>query len=258
MLTGKLLVTLATVLGLSWVAEHVSTRWAGVLAGFPLGTAIALYFIGLEQGAGYAGEAARFTLNGFVAAQVMAGVYAGLAGRVPVALTVVAAVAAFMAASALTRVLDGPLWLHVAVVAGLTVLCARLFRRIPDVAIGRPVRLTWSLLGLRALASAAIILAVTGSAGLLGKDWAGLLSAFPITFFPMLVLIHLGYGAQPVRTLIRYYPAGLGALITHATVVALAYPVWGVNRGTLLALTLATGYVLAYQMFSQRLQGRAD
>ncbi|RMF14913.1 MAG: hypothetical protein D6758_10640, partial [Gammaproteobacteria bacterium] len=112
----------------------------------------------------------------------------------------------------------------------------------------------WLLLGVRALVSAAIVLAVTGAAQWVGPDWAGLLSAFPITFFPMLVLIHAGYGPHPVRTLARYYPAGLGALITHATVVALAYPVWGVGWGTAAALILATVYVLLYQQLSQRRQ----
>ena len=44
----KLLVSVILVLTLSAVAEHISPRAAGLLAGYPAGAAITLFFIGLD------------------------------------------------------------------------------------------------------------------------------------------------------------------------------------------------------------------
>ncbi|MGS0468573.1 hypothetical protein ACU8V3_16690 [Cobetia marina] len=44
----KLLISVAVVIGLSLIAERLSTRMAGLLSGYPLGTAITLGFIGVE------------------------------------------------------------------------------------------------------------------------------------------------------------------------------------------------------------------
>ena len=46
MLMLKIVITLLVVISLSLVAERLSARWAGLLAGYPLGIAIVLYFPG--------------------------------------------------------------------------------------------------------------------------------------------------------------------------------------------------------------------
>jgi len=51
LLLYKISITVLAVLGLSFVAEKVSARLAGLLSGYPSGTAIILHFYGLEYGA---------------------------------------------------------------------------------------------------------------------------------------------------------------------------------------------------------------
>ncbi|PIQ38778.1 MAG: hypothetical protein COW58_15430, partial [Thalassolituus sp. CG17_big_fil_post_rev_8_21_14_2_50_53_8] len=58
LLLAKILVTFLTVVLLAKVAERMSPRHAGLLAGFPLGTAIALYFFGWQQGPQFAADSA--------------------------------------------------------------------------------------------------------------------------------------------------------------------------------------------------------
>ena len=50
LLLAKIATAIIAVVGLSLVAERVSPRVAGILSGYPLGTAIALFFIGIELG----------------------------------------------------------------------------------------------------------------------------------------------------------------------------------------------------------------
>jgi|SRR5680860_682423 len=72
---AKLVISIGIVLGLSLVAERVSARMAGMLAGYPLGTAIALYFIGLEISPAFATESAVHTLAGFSATLALSAGY---------------------------------------------------------------------------------------------------------------------------------------------------------------------------------------
>ncbi|PSJ19146.1 hypothetical protein CVH10_24380, partial [Halomonas sp. ND22Bw] len=58
---AKLAVSSGVVLGLSMIAERVSTRGAGLLSGYPLGTAIALVIIGLELSPAFAADSAVHT-----------------------------------------------------------------------------------------------------------------------------------------------------------------------------------------------------
>ena len=66
----KLIVSVALVLSLSAVAEHVSPKAAGLLAGYPAGAAITLFFIGLDISPEFAADSAAYTMMGLVATQV--------------------------------------------------------------------------------------------------------------------------------------------------------------------------------------------
>ncbi|MFE8071240.1 hypothetical protein QQM79_09280 [Marinobacteraceae bacterium S3BR75-40.1] len=233
----KLAVTLLTVLALAALAERVSARVAGVLAGFPLGTGIALFFLGWEQGPTYAAQAAVATLPGFLAAQGLALTYSRLSAH-GAAISTLLAVAVFLVLAWPLQAWGLTLWPALAVTVAGTLVFHRLLRGGRDVAV-RAGRNRWRIHLLRGLFSALVIIAVTSVGHISPPALAGVLAAFPITFFPLLVLLHAQYGAGTAQTLTRHYPAGLGALIAHTTVVALSYEVLGLGIGTLLGLLAA-------------------
>lgn len=246
---AKLLVSVGVVLGLSMVAERVSTRVAGLLAGYPLGTAIALFFIGLEISPGFAADSAVHTLAGFSATLAlgggyllcgrrngMAGVIAGTAGGMVAWL----AVGSVLAAIDFNR-LGGTLTTLAAIV-----LFTWLYRRVPDTRTGARGGFSWPALIVRAALAAAIIFLITGLAHVLPTAWAGLLAAFPVTMYPFLVILHLTHGAAPVATVIKHYPAGLGSLLCYALCVSLTYPTLGLALGTLAGFAVATLWLLMW------------
>ncbi|WP_421869592.1 hypothetical protein [Motiliproteus sp.] len=276
LLLWKLLVSILAVLGLSLVAERVSPKVAGVLSGYPLGSAIALFFIGLEQGQAFAAEAAVSTLAGFSASLVLAGGYYLASSRIassrlasssrfsvkpasngrvwfdlPVA--AVAGVLAFLLASALLQQLTLGLIGGALITLATILLSARLFKHIDNVAPLKTQRLSRWVMLLRALMAAATVLLITGLAELIGPTWSGLLSAFPITLFPFMLIMHYSYGPAVVYTVIRNYPMGLGALLCYTLTVALTYPDWGVPWGTALGFVVATLYLWGlYQVLRYR------
>lgn len=257
---GKLLISVGIVLGLSLIAERLSTRIAGLLSGYPLGTAVALFFIGLEIGPQFAADSAVYTLAGFTATLALgagyllcgrrdglAGVLAGSAGGLACWLTA----SAILATIDFTR-LSGSLTTLVAIV-----LFSTLYRRIPERRAAARGDFSWPALIFRATLAAAIIFLITGLAHVLPPAWAGLLSAFPVTFLPFLIILHLSHGAAPTATVIKHYPAGLGSLLGYALCVSLTYPAWGLALGTLAGFCVATLWLLVWTRL-QTLLASAD
>jgi len=244
----KILSATLIVVTLSVIAEKASPRVSGLLAGYPLGTALALFFYGYELGPRFAADAAVYALLGLVATECFVYVYYQLSSKIrrwSVFVSSLGASATFLLAARLFSFLPP----EPALVIALTVLSMAIFifllHRLPDVVIDRPVRLGPGILSLRALLSAAIIVGITALAGLVGERWAGLLSGFPITLFPFILIIHLTYRPAHVHTIIKNFPRGMGALVLYAISVFLLYPRLGIWLGTPAAFAVATLYLAA-------------
>jgi len=236
---------------------------AGIASGYPLGAAISLFFIGFELGPAFAARSAVYTAAGLTATVAFVGGYlAGLrlaeGRRRPLALilAVLPALAAYgVAAGALSLLpinrVSAPLIAMASMIAA-----NRLFRRIPDTAIRQTIRLSLGVTLLRALFAALVILLITGAARLVGPDWAGLFSAFPITMLPLLVIIQFTYEPAHVRTVIKNVPRGLGALLIYALVVAASYEDLGIGWGTVLGYLVATAYLVILE-YGRKVFGNA-
>ncbi|MDQ2089406.1 hypothetical protein [Marimonas arenosa] len=236
----KVAVTLAVVVGLTLIAEHVSARLAGLLAGFPHGIAIVLYFIGHEQGVGFATAAAMAAVGGLAANMAHALGFAALArgrGWAAAMRAGIGAIVAFLTVAALMRVMaPGPL-AGAAITAVALLGAAAVMRGADDAGVAEKPRLTFGALLLRAGVAAALVTLITGIASAVGPYWAGLLSGFPVVTFPLLLLIQARHGRAPVTTMVKAYPFGLTALIVYTLSVAWAFPRLGMGWGTLAGLT---------------------
>jgi len=62
----KLCISVILVLTLSAVAEHISPRAAGLLAGYPAGAVLTLFFIGMDISPEFAADSAVYTMMGLV------------------------------------------------------------------------------------------------------------------------------------------------------------------------------------------------
>lgn len=243
LLLTKIVVTILVVLSLSAVAENVSPRLAGVLSGYPVGSAIALGFYGVEFGADFAGRCASYNLAGLVASQFCVFIYFTASRsslRCPVAVCSIVAVGGFAAAAWTMAQLQLQGWAAVAVTSVAILAFSYALRGQEEVRPLVRVRYSLGLLLVRALLAAAMVVAVTAAAGWVGPRWAGLLSAFPVTLFPLLLVMHSTYGAAQTREVIRHFPAGLWSVVAYSLTVSVAYPTIGLLQGTLLGFAVAT------------------
>ena len=121
-----------------------------------------------------------------------------------------------------------------------------LFKEIKDEKIGNMRKWSYKVLLIWALFAALIILVITRSGTLLGATWAGLFSAFPITLFPLMLIVHFTYDTKHVHTIIKNFPRGLGALIVYSLTVSISYPTYGIYIGTAMSFLMATAYLFVY------------
>lgn len=246
---AKIAVSVGMVLGLGVIAVRVSPKIAGLLSGYPLGTALALFFIGLEISPTFAAESAVHTLAGFTATMALGagywlcgrqqgikGVLTGTAGAIAVWFIVSLILAQF----SFTR-LTGTLVTLCAIVFFTWV-----FRHIPDSVATTRQPFSWGALSLRALLATLIIFTITSLAHWVPPAWAGTLAAFPVTMLPFLLILHISQGPAPTATVIKHYPMGLGSLLSYALCVSYTYETLGIALGTLAGFGVATLWLLAW------------
>ena len=256
----KLGLSIGMVLGLGAIAVRASPRMAGLLAGYPLGTALALFFIGLEISPAFATQSAVHTLAGFTATMALVAGYWAF-GRQPGTKGIISGVIGGFIA-----------WLMVSTVLAqfnftrlsgtLVTLCAIavfsvLFRRIPDVKSPASRAFSFPALAARAGLTTVIIFAITWLAHWLPAAWAGTLAAFPVTMLPFLLILHLNYGFAPAATVIKHYPMGLGSLLSYTLCVSLTYSTLGLFWGTLAGFATATLWLLGWMQLSAWYQHRS-
>ncbi len=247
----KVLVSILVVVLLSLIAEWAGPRIAGIASGYPLGAAISLYFIGLENGNEFAAHSALFTAAGLTATVAFAAGYLlgiRLAGnrsrQASLAISIITGIAAYGLTAWVLSFMPVN-WVSAPLIAVTgTALAARCFRHIPDVKIRKKIRLGYAVAFFRAVFAAMVILTITTVAGIVGPRWAGLFSAFPITMLPLLVIIQFTYQPKHVRTIIKNVPRGLGSLLVYAMIIAASYPELGVFWGTVIGYLAATLYLV--------------
>lgn len=243
LLLTKIVVTVLVVLSLSAVAENVSPRLAGVLSGYPVGSAIALGFYGVEFGADFAGRCASYNLAGLVASQFCVFLYFTASRsslRFPVVVCSIVAVGGFVLAAWTMAQLQLQGWAAVAATSAAILGFSYVLRGQEELRPVARLRYSFGLLLVRALLAAAMVVAVTAAAGWTGPRWAGLLSAFPVTLFPLLLVMHYSFGSAQTREIIRHFPAGLWSVVAYSLTVSAAYPALGLLPGTLLGFAVAT------------------
>lgn len=238
----KITITIGLILGLAWIAEKTSPRIAGILSGYPIGTALVLFFYGIQVGPEFAVAAIPYNLLGHVSALVFVYLYF-LGAR---ASTLGSAIQASLfatggyLAAAWTMASFTPSLLSGAAVSFMAIgIFSFLLRKIPNATIDHPTRYTPAMLLFRLTLSTCLVLIITGFARIVGVRWAGLFSAFPLVVYPLLVLIHLNYGAQRAHTVLKNFPRGLWTVLVYSITISFTYTHFGVIPGT------ATGYLVA-------------
>jgi uncharacterized membrane protein (GlpM family) len=245
-IAAKIVWSAGLVLGLSFLAERVSTRIAGIVAGAPQNTVLVYFFVGLDMGVEHVVSSTPHGIASFSAtiAFVLAYYFASRSCvRWPAASGALAGTAVFFAiAAALAQV---HFTLPEATALTLTVVVAAhgIFRHITLVPVAKPVRYTPGLLALRGGIAAVFIVASITAAEALGTRWTGLLTGFPAILLPTLLIINLTYGTAAAHAVMRNIPLGVVSILLYILTVPITFPKLGVPGGTAASLAVSVVYL---------------
>ncbi len=252
----KALVSISIVVGLSLIAERAGPRIAGLLTGLPLGAGIVVIFTGAEQGADFAARSAHHMVPSFVTTLVFVYIYAAIAARqgiggikgvmLPSLLANIGyAVSAF--AMSHTRL---PLMVSVPLIMLCLVAASRMMTYLPNTPIMARVSFGWRVMAFRAGMATSAILLITGIAGNVGEQWTGILTAFPITLYPLILVIHITYTGNEIAAVLKHVPMGLGGVVSFCWAAAFSLPAFGLGWGTAAAYVAAAAYLISYSQLS--------
>jgi len=254
LLIAKIALSAGMVITITLVAERLSTRFAGVLLGFPLGAGLTFFFTGIEQGPRFAAEGAPWAIQGLGAMLVFCLLYNecgkrfhnnSISSLLPP--TLCGLCGFFGTAFLLQNLLAAHLVFRIAMIllifGGVTVF----FRLTPDLPIRRKVPTTAMILLTRALFAALVIVIITALAKTVGPRWSGIFAAFPTTVLPTVWVLHYHYGIRTISTLFREIPLGVLAIVVFACSVYFAFPPLGVYFGIVVSYGVAFCYLLFYE-----------
>jgi len=254
----KIALVVALTHGYRAIGRKVGPRWAGLAAGLPCASAVALVGGGMDRGGDYAWAMAESSLLGLIGAAALPLAYARAIGEGwPMPGVLAAAVGSYVAATALAG-LVAPAEGGAATVAisGLAVLAAAtLAGRIvvpPDAARARPAPpATARAWAIRTAAPLACLLGTLATGEWLGPGGAGLMGAFPAVTLSLVILAHLEAGPGPAIRLARAFPPGNLGMVAFLGTFRLVGPASGLAGATALGYLAAIATLAAVARFGR-------
>ncbi len=248
----KALVSISIVMLLSLIAERWSPRIAGILSGYPTGTAISLFFFGLEISPEFVSNSVTYNLLGLIATQIFVYFYYKSTlffKKGAILFSPLSAIFAYFIFIYLLSFIRVDLFSAFILSLASTLIFLYAFKRIKNVRIKETVKISNKLLVMRVLVAASIIISITELAKFIGPTWAGLLSSFPSTLLPLFLILHYTYKKENLHSLIKNIPIGNIVLIFYSLSVSFVYPAYGVYIGTAISLVIATLMSLIWRRF---------
>lgn len=247
--TPLLLLKLLLVPSFLLLITLASNRWGpafgGWLAGLPLVTGPVLLFLAIEQGPPFAAKAAVATLSAVLAFVAFSCTYARAAQRLPWQLCLLLAWLAWSVAALALSALPAfpPLACGLALIA--LNAAPRFLPPLPGLSSSRlaplpPREVSRSELACRMLAGAALTVAVTGLATLVGSAWSGLFAGFPVLGSVLATFAHRCEGNSRATLLLGGMLRGVYSIVAFCFALALALPHLSIPLSFGLALLAAT------------------
>lgn len=248
--TTVLLLKLCLIPSLIYLVTLIGRRWgpsaAGWVSALPIVAGPILLTMAIEQGTSFVATAAANTLLAVIAVLVFCLAYAWASGRMGVAGSMCAALAAYGAAVAGMQLVELPLLQGFALVLAVLALAPRLFPQLQ--AAGERSAKQPNDLPLRMLAGALLCLTVTYAAAGLGPRLSGFFAMFPVMGTILVGFSHRASGREYAVNVLLGMVRGYYAFATFCVVLSLLLR----GQSTALAFAVAAGAALFVQLLSKR------
>lgn len=222
----RVLVTAAIVVLVTLSVERLTPKIGGALAGLPIVTGPALYFLLDEKSVVFGASAAAASLMSLTAAQVFLVGYTVVAARTKWAAIIVAVLSWICGIWALSHLQPSP-WVGLPLFL-VSMVAARYITECYVITLDRTATDgTLLMLIVRATIAGLLVAMGTIASGWLGPVWAGSLIAYPISLTVILVTVHHRSGAQLAILTARAAMLGIFSLAVFTFMVAILLEIYG-------------------------------
>lgn len=235
----KLLLSFFIIITLAEISKGVNPQLGGTLSELPLGAGLSVYFISYEQGIDFTMQGIPWRIAGVSVSIIFCFVYF-LMVRSNLSKnrgsSILSASIASITAFLLFGVLLTLIFLDMlrATLLFMTIFLLNIFiinRLIDKQEVPKKSSTTVVQLLIRGLVVGIILLVITGLASMVGSRWAVILSSFPSTLFPLLLVLHYEAGNNPVQFVIQGFSYSVSTLVIFYFSFMYFVPNFGLNIG---------------------------
>ncbi|MPZ58594.1 MAG: hypothetical protein GEU91_19300 [Rhizobiales bacterium] len=248
----KMAVTAAFVIAATKAAERAGALVAGMIATLPIAAGPSYVFLAFEHDPTFIADSALASLVINAATGIMALVYAALAQRRGLVLSLGAALCVWFALAAVVRsapwTTTGAIAFNIVVFA----VCIGIGNRFGHVRMP-PVRRRWYDVPLRAVLVGLLVAVVVELSHRLGPTMTGILAVFPIVVTSLMAILHPRIGGPATAAVIAHTISGLvGFSLCCLTARLLVVPL-GMPLGLSIALAVSIAANMAIGMIRRAL-----
>lgn len=225
------------------ISERIGPKIAGIISGLPTGSAITILVIGINQGAEFAGISALKNLSMVPALMVLlitfwllGRFYTGYFSSI---ITVAGSILAFIACGTIVYTAPVDWRISAFISAAFAIITHRLFL---NMKIFSTSKIRYSGIGViftRSAIATTLIGFLIYYSGFMGPEITGIVSAFPMTLMPLLIITRYTHGIESTLSIIKNVPRGLTSLIVYMICVFYSFSYIGIVLGTILATFLS-------------------
>ncbi len=252
LLLAKMVVTAGFVLAATLTAERAGPLVGGLVATLPISAGPVYVFLALDHDASFIAQSAVASLSINAVNAAFATVYARLAQRLSLTVSLSLSLLAWTLLTFAARAVPWTSGTALAMNIVVLVLCMWVARPLRQV-IMPPLRTRWYDLALRALMVAVLVGVVVGLSFRIGAGGSGILAVFPVVLTSIMLILHNRVGGKPTAAVLANAPIGLIGFAFACVVLHLAAAPLGVPVA--LSLALATSVAWSLAILTARRQG---
>jgi len=240
---AKIVLTAGIVAGAAMATERAGPLLGALILTLPIGAGPAYFFLALDHPPEFIAASALGSLAVNAANAVFGLVYAALAQRRGLAVSLLSALAAWVVLAAILRPIEWTLASVLLLNAGVYAVCLPLVARFRHAAM--PIyRRRWYDAPLRALLVCAIVSAVVGLSARVGPIATGILATAPVVMTSMALILHPRVGGAVSAAVIANGLTGLVGFGTSLVVLHVAAVPLGKAAALVLWLLASMGWNL--------------
>ena len=235
----KLLMMPPVIAGVTLISRKWGNGLGGVIASLPWVGGPILFFIAIEQGSEFAQSAIPGVLVGIISWLVFCFTYIVVGQKYNILISVLAGYTTYLLTGALIEnlipVLNVNVWFLVTLF--LIILSLKYFPEVKVLNRDKQRSLRFEIL-LRMIFITAFVIGITYFADLLGPNWSGILTPFPIMTAVLAIFVHYTQGITHVRTLFIGFYTGIFGFTTFLYLQAHLLPIMTIGNAFLLGLVV--------------------